>query len=241
MTQMMSKLDNVAHPSRFKMKWYWWVAGAGGGYLVFRGYENNKASQAAADAAATDTTGDGYTDPNYDAGTYGTDGFAPVHGSHPGSDNPPLPPPITTNAQWLDAAISYDTRHGFAVGTATVGLTKYLENRATALPEAQFNAVEAAIVYLGEPPIKVHPPTEKPPTHPKPPPKHRPPHRDVTYTTRKGDTLRIVSQRFYGNVLHIGELKKANRTVLAKHVGPMTRLQAGILLEIPNATRGFKK
>jgi len=230
-------VDSVANPGR-KIKWpivIMIVGGGVGGYWVYRAHKNSQeaADQAALDATSgTDSSGDlsGYDDSSY-GDQYGENGFSPPYGVVPSYNPPPSNVPQNL-AEWVQMAIDYDEQHGFA--NPIVAIDKYTLTPTAPLTQSQYNAVEAAIAYFGKPPGITHDPVLAPPgPAPKPKPK---PHRDVKYTTKKGDTLRIISQRYGAS---INSIKHANARVLTDKVGPFTRLKPGLLLIVPNATRGF--
>lgn len=178
----MSTLDALKNPKA------WWVIGgvAAGGGLIYEFRKSKKtkaataataASTASASAALTDaanssnntttgidpSTGLPYDNSGFSTGTaigspYGSLSgltFDPSTGQYVSSNSATTAP--TTNGQWATQAEAYLVSVGDDQTTANSAITAYLSG--AGLTQAQYQAVQSALAFIGSPPVTVPNPT----------------------------------------------------------------------------------
>jgi hypothetical protein len=131
------------------------------GYLIYREVKKSQAQSAAAATAATTATGYGYgTATGYGYGTgyygygddygYGSSGSFMPSGYYGYGVTEPQAVAATTNAQWVQAAITQLTDEGYDAQTVSAALGAYTEGQA--VTAAQDTIIQAAIGIEGYPP-----------------------------------------------------------------------------------------
>lgn len=134
------------------------------GYLIYRQNKKAKAQSAAAASAAQAASGYGYGmqglypqgyygygEPGYTPYGYGAMGYTPGGYGY----GTPYPPgvqnaPVTTNAQWTQAAINQLTSEGYDGQTVSAALGAYITGQQ--VTSAQQSIIQAAIGVEGYPP-----------------------------------------------------------------------------------------